>query len=185
MSKTLSCVAAGLLGLSLSAPAETFHEIGTFLGSVSSVTDYSFAGLGLRYEFGTLRDSGQYSAEFRFAGFMYEVDDRSQAGPIGDYDITALELGFKYAKPLTQVSPYVVIGLGHYTFEDPSSYEYDALTGFHLAGGVELLAGRTKSVQLFAQLRYTQATDDVEGNSYGTEYGLDGLGFDAGVGFRF
>lgn len=185
MSKFPSCVAAGLLGLSLPASAENFHEIGLVVGSVNTVTDYSFAGPGLRYEFGTVQASGQYGVEVRYTGFLYEVDDYAKGGPMGDYDIAAFEVGFKYAKPMTHASPYVVIGLGHYTFEDPSSYDYDALTGFHLAGGVEFLPERSKQLQVFAQLRYTQATDDLEDNRYGTEYGIDGVGFDVGVGWRF
>jgi hypothetical protein len=81
------------------------------------------------------------------------------------------------------IAPYASVGVGVYSFDDDSSFSYDPLMGFYGALGCEFRSRQLHCI--YFQLKYTLATGDVDGNGFGTTYGVDGIGGEIGVMARF
>lgn len=163
---------------------DVYQKAGMFVSVFDTVTDYQFGGVGLQYEVGRSSDWGKVGGEFRLGYVGYSDNSNSSYGEDRDCSIVPIELGLKLSKPVGERwAPYISAGVGLYTFRDFSDYDYDDILGYHGAIGCEFYF--QKQLGVYLQLKYTKATDDLEGNGFGTHYGIDGLGGDLGVFFRF
>lgn len=165
--------------------ADMYQKLGGFLSTVDTITDYTFFGIGLQYEIGYKSTWGAIGGEFRLSYTSYTDDDHDAYGDDEEnYSIIPIEAGLKYSKPLgDKWAPYISGGVGLYKFKDDSDFDYDDIVGFHGAIGCEFYL--VEAFGLFLQLKYTDATDDLEGHGLGNRYGVEGLGGDAGMIVRF
>jgi hypothetical protein len=171
-----------LTAITTVAQAETYQNIGFSLSEITSVSDYTFWGPGLRYEFGSARSWGDIGAEVRLSYNDYM--DESDSTDASTFSIVPFEVGIKYTRLMNAwIAPYAAVGVGVYSFADESDFNYDPLMGFYGAMGCEFRSRRV--IGGYFQLKYTSATGDAEGNGFGTTYGVDGIGGEIGVMGRF
>lgn len=183
--KPLRAIGLSLVLCASVCQAGAYQKTGCFFSMIDTISDFQFWGVGLQYEAGQQGDWGSLGAEFRVSYDMYEeTDSSSYADDNRKCSIVPLEVGAKYALAAgARWAPYASLGVGLYMFEDYTDFDYDSIVGFHGALGAEFYID--PSVGLYLQLKYTQATDEVEGNGFGDEYGVEGLGGDMGIFLKF